>query len=49
MAVAALVVVSIAGLANWAGHWGMFLTAVPLAGLALVVTLVQQAVRARPA
>lgn len=44
LAVAALVGLSIAGLANWSSFWGSLLFAVPLAALGLVAAATQKAI-----
>ena len=43
LAVAALVGLSVAGLANWASFWGSLLFAVPLAALGSVAAVLQKA------
>ncbi|WP_458683338.1 ABC transporter permease [Prescottella equi] len=44
LAVAALVGLSIAGLANWDSYWGGLMFAVPLAALGSVATALQKAI-----
>lgn len=45
LAVAALVGLSVAGLANWASFWGSLLFAVPLAALGSVAAVLQKALQ----
>ncbi|MGW6376361.1 ABC transporter permease [Rhodococcus sp. NPDC055112] len=47
LAVAALVGLSIVGLANWSSHWIALLFAAPMAALGLITATVQQVARRR--